>query len=176
MNAFEYCKKCKKLFKKADKLGVKLQFNPLDFDHKHLNCLWHGGTIACIRVSPRVMIELMAHGDVRAVLYDKNGEELVRSKDKSNAGAFFTNMYQYIKDDKELKRLERNGSLVLDNNNWIEYGGVVFEDGKNASQIVDLGMVVDNILDDNVLIAIEQALDSLDDIVKEILSQAAKEN
>ncbi len=176
MRKGQYKRKCKKLFKKAAKLGVKLQFNPQDFDYKRLNCLWYGGTIACIRVTPRVLVELLAYGDVRAILYDENGQELCYSKDKSNNGAFYDRMRLFIKDDKQLKKFEESGRLWIDYNNWIEYGGIVFEDGKNASQIVDLGMVVDNILDDNILIAIEQALDSLDDIVKEILSQAAKEN
>ena len=72
----QYRKKCQKLFCKAKRIGVKLKFYPDCFHHKRLDCLWYGGRVASIVVSPEMVIVLCAYGDVIAVLYDENGNIL----------------------------------------------------------------------------------------------------
>lgn len=169
MTKKQYRKKCQKLFCKAKRLGVKLKFSPDYFHHQRLNCLWHGGTVAEIIVSKELVIELSAYGDVRATLYDEQGEELAYSKDKSNTGAFTDNMYPYLTTDKQLKEALEKNLLKLDNNNWIEYDGYVLDKKTGKMEFVDLGMIVDNIVDDDILIAINEVLDSLEQVKEEIL-------
>ena len=169
MTKRQYKQKCKELFAKAGKLGVKLEFDPSTFDHKRLNCLWYGGWYASFVVTPKLSISLGIYGDVRAWLFDNKGEQLVYVKDKGNNGRFYDDMHIYIKDDRQLDKLIKNGRLSLDNNNWVEYGGVIYPHGAENTGIgIDLGMMTDNILDDDVLESIDQVLDSLDDIVAEI--------
>ena len=172
MTKKQYRKKCQKLFCKAKRLGVKLEFNQDYFHHKQLNCLWNGGTVAYIVVSKELAIELNAYGDVIATLYDENGEELAYSKDKSNAGAFTDNMYPYLRTDKQLRDAIENNRLRLQNNNWIEYDGYVLDKETGKMQFVDLGMIVDNIVDDGILCAIKEVLSSLEEIKMEILDVA----
>lgn len=169
MTKKQYRKKCQKLFCKAKRLGVKLKFYQDYFHYKRLNCLWHGGTIARIIVSKELEIELNAYGDVRATLYDENGKELAYSKDKSNTGAFTDNMYPYLTTDEQLHETLEKDLLKLDNNNWIEYDGYVLNKESGKMEFVDLGMIVDNIVDDDILCAIKQVLDSLEEVKKEIL-------
>ena len=169
MTKKQYRKKCQKLFCKAKRLGVKLKFYQNCFHHKRLNCLFNGGTIAEIIVSKELVIELNAYGDVRATLYDEKGEELAYSKDKSNTGAFTDNMYPYLTTDKQLAEVLEKGLLKLDNNNWIEYDVYVLDKKTGKMEFVDLGMIVDNIVDDDILVAINEVLDALEAVKEEIL-------
>ena len=74
-------------------------------------------------------------------------------------------MRGYIRDDKQLKELLNAGDLVLENNNWIEYDGIYYPHGRDVPGIaVDLGMITDNIVDDDVLNAIDDVLSSLNKI------------
>lgn len=173
MNKRNYKKKCKALFAKARKLGLKLIFYPRGFEHRRLNCLWYGGELATIKVSETFVIELNIYGDVRAELTDDLDNELASVTDKNNAGAFSKYMLPYIKTDKQLEDALESGKLILGNNNWIEYDGVVKTcDTDTTGVFVDLGMICDNILDDDVLSAIEQALDSIKEIKNEICDVA----
>jgi hypothetical protein len=173
MNKRNYKKKCKALFDKARKLGLKLIFYPRGFEHRRLNCLWYGGELATIKLSETFAIELNIYGEVRAELTDDLGNELASVTDKNNAGAFSKYMLPYIKTDKQLEDALESGKLILGNNNWIEYDGVVKTcDTDTTGVFVDLGMICDNILDDDVLSAIEQALDSIKEIKNEICDVA----
>lgn len=169
MNKRTYKKKCEALFKKAKELGIILEFYPQYFDCRRLNCLWYGGDIATIKVSDTFTVELNAYGDVRAFLYDKHGEIIAGVKDKSNCGAFADVMRRYFKTDRQLMKAIRSGKLELDNNNWIEYDGVIKKSAADErGTFIDLGIVCDNILDDDVLAAVEQALDSIEEIKGDI--------
>lgn len=173
MTIKDFNKKCKALFRKAKKIGVELSFYPENFNHRRLNCLWYGGELATIKVSETFVIELNVYGDVYAYLFDGNDDVLARVKDKNNMGVFGDEMLPYIKTDKQLQKAIDSGKLELDHNNWIEYDGVI---KKNANDergtFIDLGMICDNILDDNILTAIEQALDSIEEIKAEIIDIA----
>lgn len=169
MTKRRYKTKCNALFKKAKKLGVELTFSPEYFNHRRLNCLWYGGEVATIKISDALSIELSIYGDVYAWLLDKNGDELARVKDKSNGGSFTDWMSQYIKTDKLLKKAIRDGRLILDYNNWIEYDGLLNNDvTQSGGKFIDLGIVCDNVLDDSILKAIDEALDSVKEIESEI--------
>lgn len=173
MDKRSYDKKCRALFKKAKELGLELVFYPERFDHLRLNCLWYGGFLAAIKVSDTFKVELNVYGDVRAELTDKNGRWLESVTDKNNDGAFSEYMQSHLKTDKGLESALESGRLTLGNNNWIEYDGVVKENAADETGVfIDLGMICDNILDDDILIAIEQALDSIEDIKKEICDVA----
>ena len=170
MTKRKYKNKCRKLFDKAKALGVELDFSPGQFDPNKLNCLWHGGWYAYIKLSENLDIEIGAMGDVCASLFDRSGEQIAYAKDKGNGGYFSEAMRGYIRDDKHLRELLNAGDLVLENNNWIEYGGIYYPYGCDVPGIaVDLGFVSDNIVDDDVLNAIDDVLSSLEEIKKDIL-------
>ena len=79
-------------------------------------------------------------------------------------------MRGYIRDDKHLKELLNAGDLVLENNNWIEYGDIYYPYGRDVPGIaVDLGIITDNIVDDDLLNAIDDVLSSLEEIKRDIL-------
>ena len=171
MTKRKYKNKCLKLFDKAKTLGVELDFSPKQFDPKKLNCLWHGGWYAYIKLSEELDIEIGVMGDVCATLFDRSGEQIAYVKDKNNDGAFSEYMRGYIRDDKYLKELLEAGDLVLENNNWIEYDGIYYPYGRDIPGIaVDLGIITDNIVDDDVLNAIDDVLSSLDEIKQDILN------
>ena len=175
MTKKQYRKKCQKLFCKAKRLGVKLEFNPRNFHHKRLNCMWYGGTIANIIVSSELIIDISAIGDVIVTLYDENDNELVTSKDKSNSGALFNNMFPYLTTDKQLYQAIDEELLELHSNNWLEYDGYVLDKATNKMELIDLGMAIDNLLDNHILRAIKEVLDSLDKIKDEIIEMAKEE-
>ena len=78
-------------------------------------------------------------------------------------------MYPYLTTDKQLKEALEKNLLKLDNNNWIEYDGYLLDKKAGKMEFVDLGMIVDNIVDDDILIAINEVLDSLEQVKEEIL-------
>ena len=173
MNRRSYKKKCKALFKKAKELCVILEYNPEDFDYQRLDCLWYGGVFAIVKVSEMLAIELRIEGDVRACFIDRNGDVIASVKDKNNCGAFADEMRAYFKTDKQLYAAIDSDKLKLGNNNWIEYDGVIKKDASDKlGTFIDLGMICDNILDNNVLCAIEQVLDSIENIKEEIIDIA----
>lgn len=177
MTKNQYKRKCAFLFRKARNLGLKLEFSPKRFIPERLNCLWYGGYLATIKVSDSPQIDLSIQGDVRAFLTDVHGNILEEAIDKNNAGAFTKYMIPHLKTDRELKKALKNGRLMLENNNWIEYDGIVFSN-RNSDKVevyIDLGLVCDNVLNDNILTAIGQALDSVEEIKDEILQVAERD-
>ena len=78
----------------------------------------------------------------------------------------------YLKNDKQLKQAIEGGRLVFINNNWIEYDGYVLNKETGKKQFIDLGGFADNVVDDDILEAINQVLDSLEQVVLEIKSVA----
>lgn len=167
MRESTYKKKCETLFERAKRKGVKLNFNPENFSPDRLDCLWYGGEIATIEFDDGLIIQVYANGEVGARLYDKAGNELARSKDKSNRGAFEDNMRDYLTSDRQLFKEMKEERLILDSNNWIEYDGFIKENGKKV--LVDLYEYFDNILDGNILVAIGQVLKAAKTKRKEIL-------
>ena len=138
-----------------------------------LNCLWYGGYLATVKVSDELSIELNIYGDVYADLFTPKGEHLVHVKDKGNTGRFGDEMRSYIKDDKVLQKVIKKNLLTLDYGNWVEYDGSIKSDVAEIKRIfIDLGMICDNILDDNILSAIDEVLDRHGEIITEILEVA----
>lgn len=173
MTQEQYKRKCDALFEKAKGIGVELSFHPENFDSDRLNCLWYGGELAVIKVTDLFSVELNICGDVYAELTDKSGSQLAYVKDKGNTGRFYDEMSSYIKDDGELLLALDDGRLKLDYNNWVEYDGVIKSNIADERGIfIDLGIICDNILDDDILNAIMQALDLLETIKEEIKSVA----
>ena len=169
MNEVEYEKRCDALFQKAKSLKLELLFKPENFDPQHLNCLWHGGNIAEVKVTEDLSIDICAYGDVYADLYDCKGKHIAHVKDKINNAVFADVVRPYLKNDADLKRAIKHGRLKVDYNNWIEYDGFI-RDATNPGQqtFIDLGIICDNLLDDDILTAIGEVLDSYQNIVSEI--------
>ena len=171
MNKYFYKIKCHRLFKKARRKGVKLEFYPETYNCGRLDCLWHGGTIANVAIDDKISIEISAIGDVKAILYGADGNEIIRVKDTSCYGFFENEMSRCIKDDKDLRRLIDDGRLCLDNKNWLEYDGIIYKDDKFKCKFIDLGFIVDNVLDStDILDGISEVLNRVKEIKREIMS------
>lgn len=112
--------------------GAVLTINDWN-DETHQHSLWFGGTAATITYKGN-KLEISAIGDVRAWLFDENGEEVARVKDKANNGNFYSVMYQYIESDEKLVSLRDTGRLVIDDGNWWE----VFVDDSDCTESVEL--------------------------------------
>lgn len=169
MNEIEYKKKCDAMFQKAKLLNLELAFEPDNFDPQRLNCLWHGGHIAEVKVSDKLSIDISVCGDVCADLYDEYCNHIEHLKDKGNNAVFADVMGRYIRNDSDLKKAIQRGRLKLDYNNWVEYDGLIRDETMRSRQkFIDLGIVCDNVLDDNILTAIGEVLDSWQKIVSEI--------
>mgnify|MGYP005791037881 CR=1 FL=1 len=173
MNKRKYKAKCRALFEKAKTLGLELEFCPQSYDNNRLNCLWYGGQLAVIKVSDKLSIELSICGDVYAEFVDRKGNEMACVKDKNNSGAFTKYVSPYLKNDRQLLAAIDSNRLYLGNNNWIEYDGLLKKLASDKLyQFVDLGLICNNILDDDILVAIDSALDRYKDIAAEILAVA----
>ncbi len=175
MTQEQYKRKCDALFSKAKGIGVELSFHPESFNPDKLNCLWYGGYLADIKVTDTLSVELNIYGDVYPELADKNSEFLAYVKDKGNTGRFNEEMSPYIQNDQELLEALDDGRLKLDYNNWVEYDGIIKGNALDkCCTFIDLGIICDNILDDDIITAIEQALDTIEEIKAEIVSVAER--
>ena len=169
MNEIEYKERCDALFQKAKLLNLELAFEPDNFDPQRLNCLWHGGHIAEVKVSDELSIDISVCGDVYADLYDEYCNHIEHVKDKGNNAVFADVMGSHIKNDADLRNAIHCGRLKVDYNNWVEYDGLIRDEtSQSKRKFIDLGIVCDNVLDDNILTAIGEVLDSWQKIVFEI--------
>ena len=169
MTKEDYIKAVDRLFDKATAYKVKLNFNPSCYKPERLDCLWYGGNVATIYVDKDISIDISAIGDVRAIYYNKKGEEEARVKDSRNGGYFENEMSKYLANDNELLQAIEEDRLVLGNNNWLEYDGYIRYRGERY--FIDLGMY-DNITDsNNILEAIDEVLDNYKLIKKAIKSE-----
>lgn len=167
MDSFKYDAECERLHSICNEKEIQLKFDKTNFEPQRLNCLWYGGNIATLSKKD-IAIDISVIGDIRATLFDENGEVIVFVKDKGNNGRFYDEMNYYIKDDDELGNLIEQNRLVLDNNNWIEFGGII------NNEFIDLGMIYENITDsDNILEAIEEVIERFDEIVDMIQESIA---
>ena len=172
MTKTELTAKLDQLFEKAKKLGVELDLDPNNLDPDRLHCLWYNGWIAEINLCDLISIAICVYGDVYATLLDEFDNEICSVADKSNSGQFKDKMRSLIANDRELESKIQSGLLVLENNNWVEYQGVVYQDADRSHNrvggTIDIGLYEDNILDDNILEAIEQVLDDISTIREQI--------
>ena len=136
----------------ADKGAV---LNIIDFnDETHQDSLWFGGEVATIKYKG-CELSIYANGDVRTWLFDENGEEIARVKDRCNNSNFYSAMYQYVESDEELYALRENGRLVIDDGNWWE----LFCNNPDCSEsvVLDASFISE---------AIKEVADSLDEMVE----------
>ena len=92
---------------------------------------WYGGEVACITLTyngKTIVGDLLANGDIRALLTARDGSELCRIKDRRNGGGF-RDFQAYIPDDKALADLlgykadKQDMDLLVDDSNWWELFG-----------------------------------------------------
>ena len=100
---------------------VKVTIVQPKIDENHQDSIWYGGTIAVAEEGDYI-VTLVADGDVRAFLIDKDDEDNIIEKvvDKNCAGEFYNVMGRYFKSDREVYKAEGDGLLVFNNNNWFE--------------------------------------------------------
>ena len=152
MKKREYKRRIKAIKAQEKELGVKIFMDLRDKDH--LDCTWYGGEIGTITFPDGWMILIEAQGEICL-----NGQIArygeVDVTDKRNAGGVFRQLGSYL-DDDSLRYLLYSGTaeqyLVFGNNNWL-VANVVSPDG----QFFDMSSYTDNILDDCVLDAFENA-------------------
>lgn len=138
--------------------GYTIDYIQPMIDEDHKDPLWYGGRVCEIKYKGYTFI-LGAYGDVVAtLLLGKDNEVYV--KDKYNAGRFREEMSPYIKSDYEISKLESDGTLTLDNNNWFE----VLIDDPNGGQH-DLGWLTDSFAYDE---SVEEIIENMDAVISEI--------
>ena len=176
MTKDEFNAKLNLLFAKAKAQEVEIDFDRDDLDPDHLHCLWHHGWVAEIHIGDHMSIAICVYGDVYASLLDDLDNKVCSVADKSNSGQFKDKMAAHIANDQELEDKINSGLLVLENNNWVEYQGVIYRPDRSHNrygETVDIGLYEDNILDDNILDAIDQVLDNIPTIREQIIKHAS---
>ena len=102
---------------------------------------WYGGEVAWITLSCNGKIidgDLLANGDIRALLTAGDGSELCRIKDRRNGGGF-CDFQAYIPDDNVLADLlnpavdGQDIALLVDDSNWWE----LFSPNEIGSVVLD---------------------------------------
>lgn len=149
MTEREYLSAVEKLQNRAKSMNLTLKFNPDNFEGDHLNCLWWGGHVATIVVDDDHQFTIDVIGDVYVDIGDES------FADKNNGGCVGYELRNYFKNDDELAEGIDKDKIIFQNNNWIEV------DGYYKGDFVDFGFYTDNVLDGNILVAINQVLDEL---------------
>lgn len=165
MTQKEFEAKIAKIKAQEKEFGVKIDFDIIDKDH--LNCLWYGGYVGSIEYPDGWKIIIEVNGDVDIAGF-VDGEQF-DSRDKNNSGAAFDDLAEtFDVDDDKLAELETYDGeidwdgdpsnspnrIVYNNNNWVEFN---FESPEG--KFIDVGMTLDNILDNNVLDAFDDIAD-----------------
>lgn len=140
-------------------IPINMQVEITDFiDENHRSHYWYGGE--CARVMYKgYTAEIHATGDVYAE-YIVDGETKAYVKDKNNAGFFYVEMKQYLKDDTALYEAINEGSLLIDYNNWWE-AFIIDPEGKFHDLMWDLDS---SFIDE----AVEEVKTSFDEMIKYI--------
>ena len=148
-------KQLEKITKSFKAKGFKLEIYDFPENDRQMH-YWYGGTVATlIDMETNESYYLVANGDVRATYFDENGNEAAFVKDKNNRALFYSQMADFIDDDKQLDQLIENGyeginpRLEIDNNNWFEIFSD-YEDKSNFEEVIDADLYLD---------ALEEALD-----------------
>ena len=136
---------------------------------KRMSSYWYGGNMADV-IYKGYTFHIEAIGDVRAYLFSKHSDkQLCYVKDKNNVGAFKHEMAPYFRSDKSLDKLLRSKhhlyDLEIEDNNWWECF-VTDPQGK----FHDIMWALDS---DSLFDAIDEVLDSLDEMIQYIKEDAA---
>lgn len=127
-------------------------------DHDHQCHYWYGGEVATIKHHKGYTFHIEALGDVRCYLLDKNNNELAYVKDKSNSGAFYGEMCNHIKNDKELMKYIRSGELEIENNNWWECSMTDIHGWHDLGWVLNADLITE---------AVDEVLDALDAVISD---------
>ena len=145
-----------KLKKYVERKGGKLEI--LDFiDTEHQNNLWYGGDVAEIKYKGYRLV-IAAIGDVRAEVADENDNYVGYVKDKNNAGIFYSEFRNFIRNDRHLSKLCSENHIIFENNNWWECF-LYLPDGR----FKDMMMALES---DWISEAILEVADSMDEILE----------
>lgn len=104
---------------------------------------WYGGNLVTLTYNQTGdKFELWANGDVRATLFNEDGSKLVFVRDKQNHALFYTEMFEYIKNDEELYSLineedEGKRYLEIDDNNWFEVFSCYHDERMDFEEVLD---------------------------------------
>ena len=99
-----------------------------DFD-----CFWYGGHLGSVRYRG-YLIDVEVHGEVRAPIFDKDGNEDYHYVNKNNDVAYsYSEVRNLVKDDAELYALIKNRRIYIGDDNWVEV-----LDGKDTGSIFDV--------------------------------------
>lgn len=161
-------KKIAELRALAEKKGAVLDISEKSFqDDNHLDCTWYGGYLAEVKYKD-MTISIGVFGEVR--LDGCYNGMFIDYVNKSNSGAFQSDLYYGIPDDATLRRLmeaewenEEDDHLYVGNSNWVE----MFIKGTSLCDVLN---------SDNVLEAIEEVLDTIEDSYKLYLEDIGKSN
>lgn len=165
MNTKDLKSEIEEIVKAGKNAGVDVCIDGRNFiDKEHLDCFWYGGYLGSVTYRD-YSIDIEVHGDVRATIFDKNGNEEYHYVNKNNDGAYsYSEVRNLIKNDAELYALNESGKICYENNNWVE----IFlrdADGEDSGLVFDV--LGDNVLDAFRLENVESYKKIIDDFIEE---------
>ena len=121
MNTKDLKLEIEEIVKAGEKAGVDVCIDEKNFiDKEHLDCFWYGGYLGSVTYRD-YSIDIEVHGDVRATIFDKDGNEEYHYVNKNNDGAYsYSEVRNLIKNDAELYTFIKNGKICCEDNNWVE--------------------------------------------------------
>ena len=165
MNTKDLKLEIEEIVKTGEKAGVDVCIDGRNFiDKEHLDCFWYGGYLGSVRYRD-YSIDIEVHGDVRATIFDKDGNEEYHYVNKNNDGAYsYSEVRNLIKNDAELQAFNESGRICFENNNWVE----IFlrdADGEDSGLVFDV--LGDNVLDAFRIENVEWYKEIIDNFIEE---------
>lgn len=118
-----------------------------------------------ISINRGYFIDVEVHGEVRAPIFDKDGNEDYHYVNKNNDADYsYSEVRNLVKDDAELYALIKNRRIYIGDDNWVEVFLRV-ADGKDTGSIFDV--LGDDVLDAFKIENIEWYKKIVDDFIKE---------
>lgn len=165
MNTKDLKLEIEEIVKTGEKTGAEVCIDERNFiDKEHLDCFWYGGYLGSVTYRD-YSIDIEVHGDVRATIFDKDGNEEYHYVNKNNDGAYsYSEVRNLIKNDAELYAFIKNGKICCEDNNWVE---IFLRDaeGKDSGLVFDV--LGDNVLDAFRLENVESYKEIIDNFIEE---------
>lgn len=165
MNTKDLKLEIEEIVKAGEKTGAEVCIDERNFiDKEHLDCFWYGGYLGSVTYRD-YSIDIEVHGDVRATIFDKDGNEEYHYVNKNNDGAYsYSEVRNLIKNDAELQAFNESGRICFEDNNWVE---IFLRDaeGKDSGLVFDV--LGDNVLDAFRLKNVEWYKEIIDNFIEE---------
>lgn len=165
MNTKDLKLEIEEIVKTGEKAGTEVYIDERNFiDKEHLDCFWYGGYLGSVTYRG-YSIDIEVHGDVRATIFDKDGNEEYHYVNENNDGAYsYSEVRNLIKNDAELQAFNESGRICCENNNWVE---IFLRDAEGEDSGLVFDVLGDNVLDAFKLENVEWYKEIIDNFIEE---------